>query len=1041
MLNISQRQNWLADLNEEQRTAALADSTTAVQVLAGPGTGKTRLITSRFMQIVSELQNQDTEQSVNKVLVLTFTEKAAAEMQERIQTALEESGYKGELPGEWISTFHHFCNTLLKRHGYLIGLSLDFRLLEEREEQDYHGFLQKQIRNNIFSSCGEILNKYGLSHLIPDTVLSVENLASLAVDNRVFVLQSIPALLDKVKSSGFSPLEFYLKATGQIKAWSRCLQSLTTGSLENPISSKEDLSRIWSRELSQWAEPSWLEAASEPNMEAKYYDRYIKRILESKNYVEYNRSKKLYFPASQDFSAIQAQTQTELRLVEIIAAYYACYQELLLEESRCDFDDLILYAIQLLESHPHVAEYYQNWFQAILIDEFQDTDASQMRLLKAIRRTDGQGNSNITVVGDEKQSIYGFRFAQKENLDLIFQNLSVLRCPLKQNYRSRPEIIKAANVIADLLTSGKAEQQIQPVIASNDQPSVVWLTIGEEASDSQKSESIAALRLRERNLIAAEVARLVSDGQYQPVDIAILTRGHSKAMSIARALRSFGVPVILPKLLGFYTHPAIQDALALLRLAHDLEDIFGWTRLLQKKLSPRQLRLLIGERPLQDCFSTYLQQRLKRLPTEDFSLETQQALLNFFSLIFEAHQRASNDSTTQLFRWLMVHIGVIETSSSETEIADAAEMLDVFEHLLIKLQADRADGNRYISVILPELLRRAAQDEPVSVDEQAVISANAVRILTAHASKGLEFPVVFAAWTDSTFRGAGHYEDLLIFDPQFGEKPGFGLMLSRWADSPTLKSQLYRQIWQSPRQEDEEKRLFYVAITRAKEKLYLLRARQSSDWTALPKRLAEPGLQILDESEPETKAWIEETLALSPETLRPRVESVLRDSAPEQPDVPQSIRDALLVLDDEDIEPSCSNLEIFPGEAQISGWLDRSLAPLRQYYFSGCVDLQPYDPHIQALLQAIENSSISYTVLSQQGWKFINAQRASLLSSGGVVVHFWQAQQETWQRVIFHVGLNHEELTSAQPEEDFVMQRWVRISAEGESVVLQVDDC
>jgi superfamily I DNA/RNA helicase len=841
--------DFLKGLNERQREAVTTPIDQPLQVLAGAGTGKTELISRRFVKLVQDLRQQGRARPEESILVVTFTKDAAQGMRERIHRRLLENGESGLGPDAWISTFHQFCMRVLRLHAVDVHLPPDFTILNELDQQVLFNRVVKGVLLGECGALGALLAQFGLSAHVPPDVLSLASLQDAGLEDVENTLspERLFALITRIKTAGLSPLEFYQTALRQSTALTDQLIGLPVphdpdaAKLENMLAKVE----AWTASLAPWAHGSWQPIQSaERKAEAKgkklspsvYKD-------EVEGLAKFYLVPKTFEPAFPDTERLTGALAVETRLIGIVAVIYALYQARLLMEKACDFDDLINHTIHLLERRPDLRQRYQNRFEAVIVDEFQDSNGSQLRLLSLLIRERAQ---NLTVVGDEKQSIYAFRFAQPENLRLIFGQHPHKTVNLQTNYRSLPPVLAVANQLTEQIVQGP-NQQLEPCEknAGIAEPKVVWLNLDEmiEKENGQPGKKpIEEQKEREAQFIALEVARLVDAGECRFSDIAVLVKSHAKAERIQEKLAVLGIPSIKPKNLGFFQESVIQDAMALLRLMCDLGDELSLVRILQSKLNHKQLLALMTlknslpnpspewahrKATLFDA-CLHLHEHPQDCPA--LPLAVAQAVGDLAFQLLALRKRKARLSSVQLFQQLAAAVGLIAHQTPPWLQKQQRITLRMFEKLLYLF-----GQNKPIQPTLEEVLEILEQyaanpNQELPVKEE-LSGEDAVRIMTVFASKGLEFPVVFAAYTDLGGNRGGN-DSALIFDPQYEGKAGFGLILGKVNGLDNLKKEVYQKCWLSPRAAMEAQRVFYVALTRAMRKLYVVRSNQSPDWTA-----------------------------------------------------------------------------------------------------------------------------------------------------------------------------------------------------------------
>lgn len=851
--------DYLRGLNAQQREAVNTPADEPLQVLAGAGTGKTELISRRFIKLVKDFRAMGQSLPQERILVVTFTSDAAAGMRERIHQRLLDHQEAGLGPDAWISTFHQFCMRLLRTHPLEIGLPPDFGILNTLEQRVLFSRVLQGVLVGGYPDISDVLAKTGLTDSLSADVLSIDALRASGIEDLEALLDvdRIYRLISRIKTSGLSPLEFLKDATRQTRQLTEHLKAL-------PVPHDPDLEKIeniqwkisaWRDCLSSWAYQSWdpLGAVDEKAEKSgkKITPSDYKNALPG--LVQLYLAERSYEPKSADFSMLDAILTLETSIIRIITAIYALYQDALLSQGACDFDDLINHSVHLLTRFPDLRARYQQKFSAIIVDEFQDSNGGQLRLLSLLMR---EGAKNLTVVGDEKQSIYAFRFAQPENLHLIFGNYAYKTVNLQINYRSRPPILDVANHLTRQITE-RAHQTLKASDqnAEHTEPKVIWVHFDEtieKENGKQGHKPVELQKDQEARYIAVEIAELVRQGQCRFSDIAILVKSHAKAETIQKTLAGFNIPAIRQKNLGFFQEAVIKDALALLRLMRNPGDDLSLIRILQGKLNHKHLRDLVR---LKSLF------KLERAPAENENADQPPQKMSLFELCLRLPQLAESDpallrdfppvllaalgdlalqlleitrqksrlSPVQLFLKLSGTVGMIDPETPAWQQKQQRISLRLFEKLLYLFSQNKPLRPTLDEVIetLEHYVADPSQELPVS---EALSGEDVVRIMTVFAAKGLEFPVVFAAYTEKSRIGSN--DSALLFDPQYEGKRGFGLILGKVNGLINLKREIYDKCWIQARGQQEAQRVFYVALTRAMQRLYVIRGSQSYDWSA-----------------------------------------------------------------------------------------------------------------------------------------------------------------------------------------------------------------
>jgi superfamily I DNA/RNA helicase len=814
-------------LNPEQQEAVMAPLDAAVHVMAGAGTGKTELITRRFAKLTLDLQQDQVFDPTEKLWVATFTDKAAQEMKLRIGDYLAESAGISLSQKAWIGTFHSLCNRMLNQNRDNLTDPKGVSLLSNTELE----LLQEQM-----------VKKLLFQDFKTEEQISLDNLLALGLGDPQSLFEEIVfKTIPRIKSTGLSPEEFNQLAHRQAEDYASLLMGFpTTDPLTGHLyTSHEQYAHAWEKHLLPLSTPrfsfyprEWeleihaeqaLGKGKEPLSREALLKEALKPLYKTGCFVSYNgRIKKDPFgPAALDFESLRKAHLVEKNLIQLVSFVYQFYQNTLKDEQACDYDDLIREAILLLENHPNILNAYREQFAHWMIDEFQDSNGSQLRLMQLLV---GQTHPKITVVGDKKQSIYGFRFAEPENLHLLFDGVpNSQTIALQTNYRSVKPILDIANQITRMMEASPQEQLHPALNADNktNSESVTWFTI-------ETAENVAEAKALEVQWITESVSNLLRQENTPPEDIAILVRDHTKALQIEEALEELGIPAIKQRNLGFFQSPVIQQAVALLELAEDPNNDFALLNLLQRKLNHRELYLLAKQRAEyqanQDIkdFSYYKTLTiLSEQPDSEIpDLTHLMPLIRFMVEALKTIMHQKDQLTPDMFfAWLMTHFPLI--SPDETQTAKGRKALK--QLLLLKIiftyWCERSRKPMKLKDVLLLLKRAQAKDDLELPVEANQFYENAVRILTIHGAKGMQFPIVFLAGVERyrKARSAG----LLTIDLQHAEKMGFGLFLNRHQEEKTLKKLIYDTVWHLPRNQAEELRLFYVGVTRAKKRLFL----------------------------------------------------------------------------------------------------------------------------------------------------------------------------------------------------------------------------
>lgn len=601
------------NMNENQLKAILKTQG-AVMVIAGAGSGKTRVLTNRIAYLIAEKNVLE-----SNILAITFTNKAAKEMKERIYSLVgETSKYI------WINTFHSMCVRILRQHIDLLGYNKNFTILDTSE--------QKTIIKNI------------------------------------------------VKELNLS------------------------------------------------------EDSYQPN-------NILKIISNSKNSM---------------ISVNEMKAQARFGFMKNVAEIYEYYQKYLKKNSVLDFDDLMLKTIVLFEKHPEVLAIYQNKFEYIHVDEYQDTNVIQYKLIKMLSEV----HKNICVVGDDDQSIYSWRGACSDNIinfEKDYEDVEVIF--LDQNYRSNSTILDAANAVIKNNTDRKDK--------------ALW-------SENKGGDKITVYAATNDKDETDDIAKKILDLKAQGVDykdIAILYRANYLSRSMENSCMAFGIPYKLIGSLKFLQRQEIRDLLAYMNVIVNKNDEFSLRRIINVPKRGIGASSMAKIDNYAEQYGLSLFEALKNIDMIGVSKKIT-TNIHLLTQLIEKYSQTEQYSIEDLI------VGIYKDSGYESMLKESADAyaesrIENISELVSSAKQFSSMNDNLIDFISEMSLTSDADDE--NEDDSVVLS-------TVHAAKGLEYRVVFIMG---------------------------------------LEENLFPSIRDAESSEDErnkmeeERRLAYVAITRAKEKLFM----------------------------------------------------------------------------------------------------------------------------------------------------------------------------------------------------------------------------
>lgn len=685
--------------NKEQKKAIMFNKGSLL-IVAGAGTGKTFVITEKIQHLIASKLALPEE-----ILALTFTEKAAREMEERVDKRIPYGYFQ-----MWISTFHSFADHVLKNEAAHIGLSPNFRIMTEAESIIF-------IRKNFFL--------FDLKYFRP-----------LGNPNKFIgaMLQHFSRLRDE----DVSPKQYI--------AWLQDHRSHLTNSGQ-----------------------------------ANAKDQKVEEKIETEKYIE-------------------------------LANAYKTYQSLKIKESLCDFADLVYYCLNLFRSRKNILKNYQKKFKFALVDEFQDTNIAQYELIKLLYPP--KSNPNLTVVGDDSQAIYKFRGASVSNI-LSFRKdyKSSKQITLLKNYRSNQDILDTAyrlikNNDPDTLEAQLGiSKKLTAVIKKTDEFEPMQLYIANNASD-------------EAEYVAHQISNLIEKGN-KFSDIAILVRANNHADAFIQTLSRNSIPF---QFLGpgmLFKQGEIKDLIAYLKVLYNPEDSISLYRVLIMDIFDIDFFDIAKLLSFSKKVNLSLFQSMEIYLTIIFNQKNENNFDNYKAYLPLLHEDAKN-KIKKTYEMIVKHLRLIkketagqilfyflEDSGYLSKIVNfktikeekISQNISNFFNKIKSFESEHEDASVYAVVEYLEMSLELGES-PTSEMIDAVEN-DAVNILTVHSAKGLEFNFVFLVnLTQGRFPTRERRETIPIPDKLIKEILPIG-----------------------DYHVEEERRLFYVALTRAKDKIYLTSSR------------------------------------------------------------------------------------------------------------------------------------------------------------------------------------------------------------------------
>lgn len=786
-------------LNDAQREA-VETIDGPLLVIAGPGTGKTELLAVRVANI---LEKTDTQPS--NILCMTFTESGAANMRERLTGLIGSAAYEVQ-----IGTYHAFGGDIIKRFSEYfsdeqleqpidaIGSQQIFKQIVD--ELDYHDPLKtaRHYLKDLRSTISDI--KRAL--LTPDDIRSIAEENQLAIEAISRDTASIFSGLVRMPGS-------YLKALPYYEQTLESINSHTPNPAYHP-------------QLGSLAEIAGLELASA--LEEAAADNSSRPLTSWKN--------KWLAKNARDQLVLTGQLQN--KRLESLASVLESYQAKLQQRGLYDFDDMILKSIQALEVNDDLRFTLQEQYQYILLDEYQDTNAAQAKIIELLTNNPAsEGRPNVMAVGDDDQAIYAFQGAQYSNmLDFFNRYRDTKIVNLNINYRSHADIIHAAQNV-----SGQIEERLFQKIAGTSKNLTAGNLYRQRVHIERRDFKT---HIGEFTYLAKEIERLVEQGS-APSEIAVLAPRHKTLEATVPYLQAKNLPVRYEKRENILESSTVQYLLVMARLVVALgrsnaEADSLWPQVLshpsfkitvseiwqtswainklnyqaEATTSWAEYLLEHGSPEAKEAINLFLAVALR---AESSSCETILDLLTGVESI-SIDGSEGQSLASPLYEWLK--------AEDDYKLYDTTSQLAVLRSKLRDYQG-RLESQATIIDLLKLVDDYQEADEVMLNTNPYNESANAIQLMTTYKAKGLEFDHVFILNTNNpTWGGSNNSGSNKISLPH-------NLAPTRY----------------SGQTDDERLRLLFVALTRAKQSLYLLNSQENFSGKVNPR------LKYLDERQGE----------------------------------------------------------------------------------------------------------------------------------------------------------------------------------------------
>ncbi len=879
-------------------------------VTAGAGSGKTTILVKRYLHIL--LNNPHL--NVSNVLAITFTEKAAAEMKDRIFQEVNQEFLKDNVQKERlfeimnqmqdarIQTIHAFCSHLLHQYPVEVGINPDFTVLDSLQTEELLNqtfrdfFIDYEVeghpqQENILTTLRELSPrrvKNIFFNIYHSRSIIFPFLMNLPVNSPPDVKQLWEEQFESYHALILSPL------LENKKFWEG-ISELT----EIEISGNEkevQRQKLLADYLGE------IQTNANPNKHVYQTIIPIIDLLTKKDKGAYSRipgGEKCWgtigverfrqlseTAAGYSGQLIPFEEETEdhyakvfVGLREVLLEYLSRVEKTKTRQNALDFDDLQLGVLKLLQSRPEICDQLRERYPFILIDEFQDTDHLQSEIIRFISHDQlGKLDRNrLFIVGDPKQSIFGFRnadvsifenymneFASEqqeaerfqiegydEDLQITPENLQGI-IPLSENFRSSKVLIQFFN------------RSFEPIFKKETQYDAEFQTLSAQKSGASEQNSQINLDLfydqseegldtenLQSNKIAEQIQTIVDSDEYRKLvttaeqnrleklsygDIAVLIRSRNSLSKLESTFRERDIPYQTYKGSGFFQRQEIQDLYYMLSAVADPDNDFAFVTFLRSSyLALSDVCLLYLKQVVGTTYWGKLTRFSKWLRDEVAAEETfhpkfydfmkknhhsinldageRDTILKLIEEFSEWHELALRGSFSQLLDKLVEDLNIRAVMNIQQDGSQKVANLDKFIHYIFEFeQSNSGLLSELLDILQQQITGQMMEGEGVIMAEDE----DKVKIITYHSAKGMEFPVVFLPFLEKSFR----YNSQLIMDKNWG--PAFSLERSVTRDDAQPFAYEFLRTLDKEKTLAEEKRLFYVASTRAQDHLFLL---------------------------------------------------------------------------------------------------------------------------------------------------------------------------------------------------------------------------
>lgn len=777
--------------NTEQQEQAITTIDKNIAVNAGAGTGKTKVLTERYVYI---LENGKLEKGkeVESIVAITFTKKATQEMKERIREEIKDRfplgnkwrRYYKDIEKANISTIHSFCSSILKDNALEINVDPMFNVLDG-DEGDL--LLEEVVLKLVFKGIEEDEKIYKMAK-------------SFNRDDLTKVIEEVKNIYYEIRNIGYSfeeAKDMTLKSIDEIEINLEVIKHIKDDFIYLMDNSRKNSKLYKLKDDKIWID-FYNELYDEENLIPileHLYDNIGTNTKEAEIIKDLeNKINKIFLMKEKEYRWLY---KTFLDLLVRVDEEYTKAKD---EQGVLDYDDLQILVLKLLDNNG-IRKSYQDKFKYIMVDEFQDTNELQKKIFyKLCTKEKTLDRSNLFIVGDPKQSIYGFRGADLEVFYDVMEDIEKVSgnktITLDKNFRTVDTVLDFINVLFQKLMDSKytklrnhheSKNKIDVEILEKED-----LVLPEDVKPSYYNSHY------ESRLIASRIKELVDEGEFEYGDFVLLFRSTPSVYIYEDALKEYDIPYYNISGRGFYQSQEIIDVInGLKTISNKYDNIstIGFLRSPMIGLSDRTIYWLLRYKE-----KNILETMDKNISNIDYNEKDN--ILKAKEILNELILKKGLYGIYDLLDEMMDKTYYLETlllqRDGRQSVANIYKFLEIAKEFDKNIAGSLEDFIDYI-------------EEKENTDEsQAKIEsedANVVKIMTIHKSKGLQFPVVVIPQMSRKFNLQQPYA-------LFNKDKGIGL---KYDDKAVIYNRMKEKV--SQKEDEENKRILYVAMTRAKERL------------------------------------------------------------------------------------------------------------------------------------------------------------------------------------------------------------------------------